>query len=180
MTVNDFGLDPEQLGRQVFSDLVSKDWVTLLEKARLMKFQRGDVVVRQGSVPAGLYIVRRGWLRVERTAQGRTTLLGRRGQGELLGEMSVLENTEAMASVIAEEETELYLINTLDLIDLLGEVPRFATRYYRSLAIHLSGRLREAAVRLEQASGPEAESAKSTGQGAKEPFTLFIDPTFLV
>jgi CRP-like cAMP-binding protein len=150
MDISTYGLDAAQLQSTQFRELLVRDWITLLERSRLVRILRGETLLRQGLASPGLYIVKRGRLRVEHGKPGGTLVLGRRGPGELLGEMSVLEHTDAMASVVAEEDSEAYFIPNIDLIDLLGEEPGFATRYYRSLAIHLSARLRESAMLVEQ------------------------------
>lgn len=155
MSINEYGLDPELLGRQLFKDLVVEDWETILKRATLQNFHPGQVVVKQGKKSPGLCIVKSGWLRVERDEGGQLLPLARRGPGELLGEMSVLEQTRAMATVTADDEVELYILPARDLNDLLVEAPGFATRFYRSLALHFSGRLREAAARYEQVAGQQ-------------------------
>lgn len=166
-----FGFTFRQLDKQKFGDLISQDWITLLENAQLIQVKAGQAVVQQGSSPDGMYIVKSGWLRVERAWEGRQVPLARRGPGELLGEMSALDDTAAMASVIAEEDAELYRISIADLKSMLERSPGFATRYYRSLAIHFSGRLREAAEN-------QAQADRAASDGPVPP--VFVDPSFMV
>lgn len=155
-----YGLELEQIGKKIFSSLALRDWQAILSKATLIHYTAGQIVLRQGEYSHGLYIVKSGHLRVERSAHDQIHLLGRRGPGELLGEMSVLEKQPAMAAVIAESAAEVYLVESANLLELLAETPGFAARYYRSLAIHLSGRLRESALLLEKERGERPDVLK--------------------
>jgi hypothetical protein len=62
--------------------------------------------------------------------------------------MSFLENTGASASVIADEAVEVSVIDEIRVRSLLESVPGFAIRFYKTLAVNLAHRLREASERL--------------------------------
>jgi CRP-like cAMP-binding protein len=68
--------------------------------------------------------------------------IARIGPGEICGEMAFLENTHATASVIAEEAMVVYGVAWPALQDLFELYPHLASRFYRSLAVSLSRRLR--------------------------------------
>ena len=64
------------------------------------------------------------------------------GPGEICGEMSFLEDAPASASVIAEGELDAYHLERSALESLFELFPHLASRFYRSLAMNLSRRLR--------------------------------------
>ena len=70
------------------------------------------------------------------------------GANEFFGDMNVLEGVGASASVIAEEPTKVLIITPEETNTLLLSVPGMETRFYQSLALSLSRRLRETTEKL--------------------------------
>lgn len=62
--------------------------------------------------------------------------------GEICGDMAFLENSVASATASAEEQVETYALEWSSLEDLFELFPHLASRFYRSLAVNLSRRLR--------------------------------------
>lgn len=140
------GIDLTGESRRVFRFLLHSDWQLLFEIARLVSFSTGDEIIHEGLPAAGLYIIKNGGVRVEQTYKEKRIVIAQRGAGELLGEVSFLEGASAMASVVAKEDTSLYLIETAQLNSLIASVPGFPVRLYKSLSVYLTERLREAAA----------------------------------
>jgi CRP-like cAMP-binding protein len=63
--------------------------------------------------------------------------------GEVCGEMAFLENGVASASVSAADALEVCAIEWTALTDLFELYPHMGSRFYRSLAVNLSRRMRE-------------------------------------
>ena len=63
--------------------------------------------------------------------------------GQVCGEMAFLEDSLASATAISEEDVEAYAVSWGALGDLFELYPHLASRFYRSLAVNLSRRLRE-------------------------------------
>jgi len=61
--------------------------------------------------------------------------------------MAFLESGLASATATAEENVEAYALQWKQLIDLVELFPHLASRFYRSVAINLSRRLREQIAR---------------------------------
>ena len=70
------------------------------------------------------------------------------GPGELVGEISFLENLPATASVVAIEDSRVLCIARSDLLQRISADLAFATDFYRALARMLSRRLRERSLAL--------------------------------
>jgi extracellular factor (EF) 3-hydroxypalmitic acid methyl ester biosynthesis protein len=121
----------------------------LLERAREARFARDEVILAEGSRQQALYLVQRGFVRVERAHLGHGIAVARRGPGELFGEMSFLDGVGAIASVAADEDdVVVVVINGAQVNALLASVPGLAARFYQSLAVMLSVRLRELTTAL--------------------------------
>jgi CRP-like cAMP-binding protein len=125
--------------------LTDQDWKLLVEKSRLVSYQKNEVILKKGARSEAIYIIERGLVRIEREPN---TIIARRGPGVVFGEMSFLENTEASASVIADEAVEVSVIDEIRVRALLESVPGFAIRFYKTLAVNLAHRLRQASERL--------------------------------
>lgn len=91
--------------------LTEADRRTLIAEARVERYESGDVICRQGDAGDTLYVVARGRVAVlKETAGGRPILLGYRGPGEILGEMSLVGRRERSASLVALEKSELFCL----------------------------------------------------------------------
>jgi CRP-like cAMP-binding protein len=115
------------------------DWVLILDKARSLTFKKDETLIHQGKQPATVFVIMNGSAQI-RNSFGVT--IARIRPGEICGEMAFLENTSASASVIAEEPMVVYGVDWPILQDLFELYPHLASRFYRSLAVSLSRRLR--------------------------------------
>lgn len=130
---------------QLLRFLIKSDWQILMEKSHRIALNPGDILIHEGAPSEGLYLIYSGLVRVEQSRPGGAIILSRREAGSVLGEVALLEVSAAMASVIAEDFTEAYLVNRRQLNALLNSVPGLAVRFYQSLATLLAERLNESA-----------------------------------
>jgi CRP-like cAMP-binding protein len=119
--------------------LTANDWALVADKANRVQFKEGAILIQKGKRGNGVYLVLKGSARVVIPSQASRTL----GPGEICGEMSFLEDSPASASVIAEGEVETFHLDRPALQSLFELYPHLGSRFYRSLAINLSHRLRE-------------------------------------
>jgi CRP-like cAMP-binding protein len=106
------------------------------------RFKAGAPIIREGIDPGALYIVMEGLVGIYVSSVG-NSCLATLGPGEMLGDISFLEEIPASASVIAVEESNLLSISRKDLESKLKEDHDFASRIYKTFAIISSKRLRE-------------------------------------
>ena len=136
----------EDLRRKVFAGTLGKltaaDWDTLMARAETRQYRYDDVILAQGFVGAALYVIADGEVRIERANAGRSAQLARLGPGSVFGEMSLLDEAGASASVIADGKVEVICLDGADLGALVRADSGFAARFYQSLATTLSRRLR--------------------------------------
>lgn len=121
------GCDPELIG--AVADLTAEQ-----------SFAPGELIVREGQVGNGLYIVVAGAVRIV----GGTRELERLGPGEPFGELSVIDRQPRSATVVADGPTTCLALASWDLDELLARSPRLAQNLLRGLV----GRLRRADARL--------------------------------
>jgi CRP-like cAMP-binding protein len=132
--------------------LTANDWALVADKAVRMQFRKGDALIQRGKKSGGIFLLLKGTARVQ--IQSRV-VPPKIGPGDICGEMSFLEDVPPSVSVIAHEDVEAYHLDRATLESLFELFPHLASRFYRSLAIKLSRRLR---ILIEPAS--EAAAAK--------------------
>jgi CRP/FNR family cyclic AMP-dependent transcriptional regulator len=131
-----------QEGKTRLQYLSHNDWMLLLDRAKPVSFKKGDVLVQQASESNTVYIIAAGKVKVSISGK----ILAQIGPGEICGEMAFLEDGRPSATATAEEEVQAFGIAWKSLIELFELFPHVASRFYRSLAVNLSRRLREQIV----------------------------------
>src|SRR5262245_17164356 len=101
----------------------------------------GSVVIQQGHPINEMFVVVDGVLSV-RTDKTATADIARLRSGEVVGEMSFVDSRPPSASVQATEPSVVLAIPRSVLEKKLSNDIHFAARFYRSLAVFLSDRLR--------------------------------------
>jgi hypothetical protein len=120
--------------------LTQNDWALIVDRAKRSCFRKGDTLIQQGKQTKTVYLLVRGTARVEAPSKA---LVAHIAPGQVCGEMAFLENSVASATVTAEEDLEVCAIEWAALLDLFELFPHLGSRFYRSLAVNLSRRLRD-------------------------------------
>jgi len=122
--------------------LTPNDWVLIVDRAKRTAFKRGETLIHAGKQNKTVYLLVKGQARVE--AATSKAFIAQLEAGEVCGEMAFLENGVASASVTASSDTlEVCAIEWSALTDVFELYPHLGSRFYRSLAVNLSRRMRE-------------------------------------
>lgn len=127
----------------LFSDLLDADVDWILANGIEEQVIANTVLTQEGVMPDALFIVLEGLVGVRLNSVGADPI-GRLGPGEILGEMSFVENVCASATTMAIENSLLLRLSRSTLDAKAKEDPGFAGRLYRAFARGLSRRLRDA------------------------------------
>lgn len=120
--------------------LTANDWALIIDKAARISFAKGDELLQFGKQNTNILFLVKG---------SASVLSARRWQiasvrpGEILGEMAFLEGSSASATVVADEPVEVYAVSWRDVHELFDSYPHMGSRFYRSIAMSLSRRLRK-------------------------------------
>jgi CRP-like cAMP-binding protein len=128
------------------------DWMLIVDRAKRTTFKKDDVLIHAGKQHKTVYLLVKGNAKVEGATKA---FIAQIGPGEICGEMAFLENGVASASVMAAGELEVCAIEWSALLDLFELYPHLGSRFYRSLAVNLSRRLREV-IGARQSSKPSS------------------------
>jgi CRP-like cAMP-binding protein len=137
------------MARNSLRYLTDNDWILINATAKRVSFRLGEEIVREGVPGDTLYIVRRGSASVELPNARSTVAVALLEEGDVCGDMAFVEKGIATASVTAkDEEVEADAIAAEDLQRLLDSFPGVGYRFYRSLAVVLTRRLRDTSREL--------------------------------
>lgn len=119
----------------------------------------GTVLFAEGQAAEEVFFVRAGTVQIAKNQDGKSEVLARRGCGEVIGEMALIDASPRFASAICESDCELLVLSRSRFFELLPKHPSIAERIMRIM----SQRVREADVkRLEglEAKTRELEAAR--------------------
>jgi CRP-like cAMP-binding protein len=119
----------------IFADCTRKQMKAVAAISRVMEVPSGTVLTRAGEPGEEFFFILDGAAMVEVTRRKRVRLM----PGEFFGEMSLLDGEPRSATVRAETDMRLLLIQRRNFQSLLSEVPELT----RSILIVLSRRLRD-------------------------------------
>jgi CRP/FNR family transcriptional regulator, cyclic AMP receptor protein len=120
--------------------LTANDWALIADKAARVQFKAGDVIVRKGKSPDGLYLLVKGAAAAQLTGLGKSIEIG---PGEVCGEISFIDERPATVDVVARQTVDALYLDRPTVQSLFELFPHLGSRFYRSLASSLSRRLRE-------------------------------------
>ena len=129
---------------KVLEFVTANDWILIKAGSRHLRFASGDVLIRQGSPGGTMYVLRSGQARIE--SEG--VVVARLGSGQICGELGFLDNRASSASVIAEGDVEVDAIEWAELHRIFRMFPHVGARFYQSMAVLLSRRLRDTSAKL--------------------------------
>ena len=99
----------------------------------IKKFDAGQNIYTEGSIGEEAYLIKSGHVDIWREIKGEKVHLAVRAEGEIIGEMSLLDETECSASVTAAAAVELVVITREDLAKLLDEAPEMLSKIMHQL-----------------------------------------------
>ncbi len=134
--------------------------------SREVSYVDGERVLRKGETSTELFIVHTGAVRVLATGgagatsgAGEEVLLARLGAGEFFGEMSLMTGEPRQATVVADGDTELFVLSHAALKPVLDARPELAERISEVLA--------ERQAHLEEHAAASARDGRGGDQAAR-------------
>jgi CRP-like cAMP-binding protein len=132
--------------------LTANDWALLRSKSRRVAYKPREIIIAINSKPTSLFVLVSGTAVVEVM---RGTPVAKLSPGEICGEMAFVENAAASASVVAETEMEVDVLDLAVLGEIFVHFPHLEARFFKSLALLLSQRLRSTLGRISQTATPK-------------------------
>ena len=146
---SDSPLSPPPIeGVPFFVGLSNEQVENLFAIGEQMHFDKDDVILKEGSHNSNLYIILKGAARIVLANDSEESMeLIEVGEGEVLGEVSLLIDAPHAATVTALEPTDVIQIERKRLMKLTDDAPELAAKVWHQLAVSLGTRLRDTDTR---------------------------------
>lgn len=130
----------------LFAELPEADLDELCQGVEEVKLKQGEVLFTEGSVGHYAYVIKEGKLEVYKSSNGQQVHLDVRQEGDVIGEIALLESTTRTASVRAMVDSLLLAISDGQLDKLINSNPSIA----RILLHTIAARLRTSELMMRQ------------------------------
>ena len=142
----------------VFGILSDRDIDWMIENGMRVNASPKKVLIQEGKPVEAVYILIDGNLAVSITVgKGDAKVskeIAKLSSGEIIGEMSFVENGKASATVESFGESTLLAIPQAELATKLKQDMQFTSRFYRAIAVILADRLRDSLIRMGYGQNP--------------------------
>lgn len=118
----------------LFSALDDMALERLVAMSTEMELAPGDYLMREGEMGDSMYVIVEGNLQVRKLAGDSEVVLAERGAGEVIGEMSVLDQAPRVASIIALTNARALKIDSETFMALLDWSPSAARAILKTFA----------------------------------------------
>lgn len=143
----------------IFSDLPEEviDQVVIVGNKKT--YTKDSVILVEEEVGTALFVIIKGKVKVSRSSiDGREVILSILSDSDFFGEMSILDGMNRSATVVALDDTELFIIQRKEFLDLLNKHPEITI----ALLSELTQRLRNADMKIKALSLKDAEGKVAT------------------
>jgi CRP-like cAMP-binding protein len=128
---------------RLFKDIAAPELATLAESLRERTLRRGQVLFREGESGEEMFVVLRGSIVISKPITGRVEqVLARIGPGDFFGEMSLFDRSPRSATIQAESDATLLVLDRAALRRLTDQSPRAAAAFFHALVQVFIERLR--------------------------------------
>jgi CRP-like cAMP-binding protein len=122
-------------------------------------FKKDSVVFFENEADTSLFVIIEGQVKVSRVSDdGKEVILTILAESDFFGEMAILDGSNRSANVTAMTDTEMFIIQRSDFLNLLQAHPEVAI----SLLVELAHRLRAADMKIKSLSLKDAEGKVAT------------------
>lgn len=143
----------------IFSDLPEEVIEQVLLVGNKKTYAKESVILVEEEVGTALFVIIKGKVKVSRSStDGREVILSILSDSDFFGEMSILDGLNRSATVVALEDTELFIIQRKEFLDLLNKHPEITI----ALLSELTQRLRNADMKIKALSLKDAEGKVAT------------------
>jgi CRP/FNR family cyclic AMP-dependent transcriptional regulator len=127
----------------IFQGLTSRQLGRIMQAMQKRTYHAGEILFSEGQIGKAVFIIRSGEVELTRSLKdGRTRSLGKLGEGQIFGEMALLENMPRTAGATVTQDGEIFLLYTSTLEALILRIPAIGVIIMRNMAIMLSALLR--------------------------------------
>ena len=143
----------------IFSELPQNVIDEIASVGHQKSYDKNETIFIEDDPGTALFFIITGKVKISRTSDdGREVILSIISENDFFGEMAILDGMSRSASVIATENTELYIIKREDFLQLIKKHPEVSI----ALLKELTNRLRAADMKIKSLSLKDAEGKVAT------------------
>ncbi|MEI7812732.1 MAG: Crp/Fnr family transcriptional regulator [Ignavibacteria bacterium] len=134
-SLSDFLLDVP-----IFAELDQETLEKISSIGKRKIYEKDTVILMEEDSGSALFVIISGKVKVSRTNnEGREVILTLLGERDFFGEMAILDGLKRSASVIALQQSELFIIQRYDFLNLLKSYPEVSISLLQELTLRLRG-----------------------------------------
>lgn len=119
----------------ILNVLSEQEYANLFRHQSDQLYRKGEVVFREGTVPAGVFIVKSGKIKKYKTDRnGKAQIIYVASEGEMIGYHAVLSEERYPDSAAALEKSLLSFVPQEDFLQVLQDSPNFTRRLLKTLS----------------------------------------------
>ncbi len=143
----------------IFADLDQPTLEKIAGLGKTKSYEKDETILVEEDAGSALFVITKGKVKVARqSSDGREVILTILSESDFFGEMAILDGLNRSATVVATEDSELFIIQRQDFVNLLKEHPEISI----SLLQELTARLRAADMKIKALSLKDAEGKVAT------------------
>jgi CRP/FNR family transcriptional regulator len=128
---------------RLFRKVEAPELAALADSLRERPLKRGQVLFREGDAGEEMFLVRAGSIVISKAVTGRVEqVLARVGPGDFFGEMALFDRSPRSATVQADSDVVLLVLDRAALAKLTEDRPRAAAAFFYALVQVFIERLR--------------------------------------
>jgi len=143
----------------IFSELPKETIDKIALAGSRKSYKKDSVILMEEEAGSALFVIISGKVKISRTSNdGREVILSILDESDFFGEMAILDGLSRSATVVAIEESELFIIQRNDFLEMLKQFPEISI----ALLTELTSRLRVADMKIKALSLKDAEGKVAT------------------
>ncbi len=117
----------------IFSGLEKKEYKKILPLLVPIKYPPGSEIIKQNDDGDSMFLIKKGSVRVLRTERNSQVVsLGDLEAGSFFGELSLIDNLPRSATVVSNEECEIFRLSRHDFENLINDNSKIALVFYKN------------------------------------------------
>ena len=143
----------------IFAELETEAIEKIANIGSKRNYTKDSIIMMEEEVGSALFVIINGKVKVARTSNdGKEVILTILSESDFFGEMAILDGLTRSATVTAIEDSELFIIERTEFLNLLKDHPEVSI----SLLYELTRRLRAADMKIKSLSLKDAEGKVAT------------------
>jgi len=145
LEIKKIGMEITEITRQsdIFQGLSEGELSQLAHICRMVSYPAGETICREGECGSEIFVLAEGEASVLAGGNNKKRAkIGKIGQGEIFGEMAIIEDLPRTATLITDKDSKLVVLEKFELENLMNKNCHLGKVVMKNIALGLSRKLR--------------------------------------